>query len=96
MSVWISGSSSMTRIRRFPSNTAGRGAALAGTGTGGSVTVSASSLVATRGSVTVNVEPSLSRLATEMLPPMASTSRLVIARPSPVPSYLRVREVSAW
>jgi len=34
-------------------------------------------------------------LSTHIVPPISSESRLLIARPSPVPPYLRVVELSA-
>ena len=37
-----------------------------------------------------------SRLSTAIVPPIISTSCLEMARPSPVPPYLRVVELSAW
>ena len=50
--------------------------------------------------VNQNVEPLPSSLSTPIWPPIISTSRLQMARPSPVPPYLRVVDAStcmkAW
>ena len=46
--------------------------------------------------VNQNVEPCPSTLRTPIFPPIISTSCLEIARPNPVPPYLRVVEPSAW
>ena len=43
-----------------------------------------------------NVEPAPGVLSTPIRPPISSTSCLEIARPRPVPPYLRVVEASAW
>ena len=48
-----------------------------------------------KGSSTRKVLPVPSVLSTPMLPPMSSASRRLIARPSPLPPYLRVVELSA-
>ena len=45
---------------------------------------------------TAKVEPRPTSLVTWKRPPMASTSRLQMARPSPVPPNLRVVDWSAW
>ena len=42
------------------------------------------------------VLPSPNTLLTPMSPPMSSASRLQMVRPSPVPPYLRVVELSPW
>src|SRR6516225_7950179 len=42
------------------------------------------------GSTTRNVEPSPNIESTEIVPPCSSTMRFEIARPSPVPPFLRV------
>ena len=42
------------------------------------------------------LEPSPGVLSTQIRPPISSTSRLQMVRPSPVPPYLRVVEPSAW
>ena len=44
----------------------------------------------------LKVVPRPGLLATRISPPIISTSRLLMVRPSPVPPYLRVVEVSAW
>ena len=44
----------------------------------------------------VKVEPCPGALATVMSPPIMRQRRRLIARPSPVPPYLRVVEASAW
>ena len=44
----------------------------------------------------VKVEPRPGSLATVMSPPIIWQKRRLIARPSPVPPYLRVVEASAW
>ena len=41
-------------------------------------------------------EPFPSSLSTQMLPPISSVSLRLMARPSPVPPYLRVVEASTW
>ena len=46
--------------------------------------------------VNQNVEPTPGRLSTPMSPSMRRTSSREIARPKPVPPYLRVVEPSAW
>ncbi|MBV6475800.1 MAG: hypothetical protein MOGDAGHF_01366 [Rhodocyclaceae bacterium] len=43
-----------------------------------------------------NTDPRPGSLSTQMRPPISSTSALEIARPRPVPPYLRVVELSAW
>ena len=43
-----------------------------------------------------NVLPLPSSLSAPIVPPISSTSRRAIARPSPLPPYLRVIEESAW
>ena len=51
------------------------------------------------GSATIvkwNVEPSPATLSTHMVPPISSASRLLTARPRPVPPYLRVVDESTW
>ena len=40
--------------------------------------------------------PGTPALSAHIVPPIASASRLEIARPSPVPPYLRLVEASAW
>ena len=47
------------------------------------------------GTVNQNVEPPPSSLVTPMIPPIKSTSFLQIDSPSPVPSCMRVGELSA-
>ena len=47
-------------------------------------------------SVKWNVLPRPTSLSSSMVPPIISTNLAEIARPSPVPPYLRVVEVSAW
>src|SRR5215469_5844753 len=49
----------------------------------------------TTGSVKVNVEPSPSCDSTQILPPCISMMRFDIARPKPVPPFLRVIALSA-
>ncbi len=44
----------------------------------------------------MNVEPLPGSLSTVMSPPIIWQNRRVIARPRPVPPYLRVVEASAW
>ena len=46
--------------------------------------------------VKLKVLPSPDLLSTQISPPIISTRRLLMARPRPVPPYLRVVEVSAW
>ena len=50
------------------------------------------------GSISVKwkFEPTPSVLSTPISPPIISTSREVIARPSPVPSWRRVEDASTW
>ena len=48
------------------------------------------------GSVKKNSEPRPTSLCTPSSPPMSRTRRREIARPSPVPPYLRVVDASAW
>jgi hypothetical protein len=48
------------------------------------------------GSLIVKVDPWPGSLSTVMSPPIIRQNRLLIARPRPVPPYLRVVEVSAW
>src|SRR5947208_6431056 len=48
------------------------------------------------GSVNQNVLPFPISLSTPMVPPCSSTSWRDSARPSPVPSYLRLAEASSW
>ena len=43
-----------------------------------------------------NVLPTPGALSTPIVPPIISTSRLLMVRPRPVPPYLRVVEASAW
>src|SRR5436853_1595846 len=49
-----------------------------------------------RGRVTVNVDPLPTSLATAIAPPSSVTNRFAIARPSPVPPYRLVLDMSAW
>ena len=51
---------------------------------------------ACKGRVKWKVEPFCGTLSTHILPPINSTSRLLMARPRPVPPYWRVVEASAW
>jgi hypothetical protein len=46
--------------------------------------------------VNENLDPSPGVLLRPSWPPIISTSRLAMVKPSPVPPYLRVVEPSAW
>ena len=46
--------------------------------------------------VKLNVEPLPTSLSTHIRPPMSSASRLLMARPRPVPPKRRVVEASTW
>ena len=71
-----------------------RGAGPAGR-SGGKIATSAEAGAASRISVTVNVEPSFGALSTITSPPINCARRRTIERPSPVPPYRRVVELSA-
>ena len=40
--------------------------------------------------------PGVPSLSTQIVPPISSTSRLLIASPRPVPPYVRAVEASTW
>src|SRR5262249_41921111 len=48
------------------------------------------------GSLSVNVDPFASSLSSSIAPPSICASRRQMERPSPVPPYPRVGEVSSW
>lgn len=55
---------------------------------------SASSFI--KGSMNRKIDPRSSSLSTKIVPPISSTSCLQMARPSPVPPYLRLMDGCSW
>jgi hypothetical protein len=87
--VQLSAESSAIRIRR-----GGKGAS--GSAPTGAVTGRLPACDAWKGVAKANTLPLSTSLSTQMRPPISSTSRREMVRPSPEPPNRRVVEESAW